>query len=142
MEQKKIDEIRARCEAATPGEWHALDDWLVYTGDYIEGTGISNEQMVCTTKDGAAKFIAHARQDIPELLDEIDRLTAEVKMWKETAEYSDSVVGCLEAELDEYKNKQINGLDYLSQSMKLNDEWRRLDEKMDKIEKELWTREG
>jgi len=103
MNQKRIDEIRARCEAATPGEWHDLDDWLVYTGDYIEGAGISNEQVVCTTKDGAAEFIAHARQDIPELLDEIDRLSGEVKTWKETAEYSDNVVGCLEAKLAKYR---------------------------------------
>ena len=40
-----------------------------------------------------------------------------------------------------YGNKQISGIDYLSQSMKLNDEWRRLDKKRDKIEKELYPRE-
>jgi|GEM_PF-5054730 len=40
-----------------------------------------------------------------------------------------------------YKNKQISNIDYLSQSMKLNDEWRRLDKKRDKIEKELYPRE-
>lgn len=68
-----IEEIRARCEKAAPGPWRVWEDgrtvWQV------------NEPR-CTIARGAdrpdAKFIAHARQDIPALLDHIEAL--EVKL--------------------------------------------------------------
>lgn len=70
----KLDEIRARCEAATPGPWKVISDSVpvrsgaVVSAMYGDGPKIN----ICSgiplgTHDAA--FIAHAREDIPYLLD-------------------------------------------------------------------------
>jgi regulator of replication initiation timing len=51
VNSKELDVIRKRAEAATPGPWFA---------------------EAANTAD--AEFIAHARQDVPKLLAEIERL--------------------------------------------------------------------
>lgn len=71
----RIDEIRERCEKATKGPWEAVtrgntvkSHAVTVTGYYFSiAGGISK-------KTGNADFIANARQDIPYLLGEIDRL--------------------------------------------------------------------
>lgn len=81
MTDGELEEIRLRCEAATPGPWKSFAEGRDHTsgsnfimvgegrnrGDDIELTG-------ATTAD--QDFIAHARQDIPRLLDEVARLKA------------------------------------------------------------------
>lgn len=73
MEQKRLDEIKARCEAATAGPWYEYMDSVTttpnrpYLDDYI------CEDMEPTDAD----FIAEARQDIPDLLSEVERLRTE-----------------------------------------------------------------
>jgi hypothetical protein len=91
----KLDEIKARCEAATPGPWTPE----------IRGNTIQSHCVVCDTiyiektknicsgispKTKNAEFITHARTDIPALLSllserdkEITRLTAENSHWEE-----------------------------------------------------------
>ena len=56
------DEIKARCEAATPGPWYE-EGWALPTedGEYIE---------LIDDSPADAIFIAHAREDIPFLLAE------------------------------------------------------------------------
>ena len=89
----RLNEIRARAEAATPGEWAARKDqfiewfgivalndehwstvttWPVLSGDndYGPAGGITNA--------ADATFIAHAREDIPYLLAEVERLREEL----------------------------------------------------------------
>jgi len=81
MDKQKLDEIRARCEAATPGPWH-----------YVSQHKEINEKLMDTDENGAvvgelpngiaeiypinrqsnAEFIAHARQDIPDLLSALE----------------------------------------------------------------------
>jgi hypothetical protein len=101
MTAERLQAIRARCEAATPGPW-------IYTWtDEMGGPYLSDSyqcQMITTPKDEEGKlkfildieddggkieinsflsdedgrFIAHARQDIPDLLAEVERLEAEL----------------------------------------------------------------
>lgn len=62
-----IDEIRARVEVATPGPWRAHPDGLVWAerpGDPVSGS----------TETEDAEFIAHARTDVPWLLDRLDQI--------------------------------------------------------------------
>lgn len=68
--QEEIEAIRERAKKATEGKWELADTtdgaWIVDDdGDIISGT--------CERIDDAT-FIAHARQDIPKLLAEIERL--------------------------------------------------------------------
>jgi len=78
MTDKKIKEIRERCEAATTGPWcirrYTVEDY--------------NSNQICGDfgfrTDDDKKFIAHARGDIPDLLDYI----AVIKCEKEALEFS------------------------------------------------------
>jgi len=68
-----IDAIRVRCRAATSGPWKAyrFGSWLHVCLDNNEDT------KTCVAESGLeenAIFIAHARQDIPALLDYISDL--------------------------------------------------------------------
>ncbi len=75
-----IAKIKARYEAATGGPWTletdsngwiAVEDWLgghIFRFDEREHSGTVK---VCL---GDARFIAHARKDLPDCTEEIDRL--------------------------------------------------------------------
>ena len=74
MTDEELTEIRHRCERASPGPWkawvegrdHQSGSSMVQTGaDDIEMSGAANADY---------DFIAHARQDIPRLLAEVERL--------------------------------------------------------------------
>ncbi|MBO0602756.1 hypothetical protein I2483_13895 [Sporosarcina sp. E16_3] len=78
MTKEQIEAIRKRAEATTEGEWTNFDDVLceyvneVYEYDRLT-EGIGERIAVCSTiKD--ADFIANAREDIPALLAEVERL--------------------------------------------------------------------
>jgi hypothetical protein len=69
-----IAEIRDRCNRATPGPWKSYvegrdhtsgSDFIMTGGEDIYLTGASVDDQ---------DFIAHARQDIPKLIAEIERL--------------------------------------------------------------------
>lgn len=64
----RIEEIKARCEAATKGPWIKINDQLRH--------GVTAGLIgVIHVYDEDADFIAHSREDIPFLLAELDRLT-------------------------------------------------------------------
>lgn len=87
MTEERITEIRGRENAATPGPWR--DECVIGRRKEIETFHTIRD------KDGAivdvlpisayhdAAFIAHAREDIPALLDEVERLRAENEKFKE-----------------------------------------------------------
>jgi len=88
MDNQELDEIRARCEAATPGPWK-FEEWNLWVnwGDaerdpvyQIDGPSwsMSNISDALDSKPDA-EFIAAARTDIPVLLDHIAALTAELE---------------------------------------------------------------
>ena len=98
MLPEQLQAIRERAEKATPGPW----DWRLERQGDVErvyhhpsllapdgtpvanandGLGIDSEYTVCESKDDAL-FIAHAREDIPALLTEVERLQAESERWQ------------------------------------------------------------
>jgi len=74
MTQQELDAIRMREQAATPGPWKIAE---FYEGHKYAADVLANNTTVfvsaCKTAHDA-EFIAHARQDISALLDEVMRL--------------------------------------------------------------------
>ena len=84
-----IEEIRERAEKATPGPW-AYGEFK--TADRPDGALLIGPKFK-STKSGVmyrvedANFITHAREDIPALLAEIDRLIKEKAQIYEKIEF-------------------------------------------------------
>jgi hypothetical protein len=84
MSAEKYEEIRARSKAARPGPWVAFVEGRDFDGGSSMiriGMGDNSGEDLYLTGDNQAvpaadfDFIAHARQDIDFLLDDIERLT-------------------------------------------------------------------
>lgn len=76
---EQLGAIRKRAEAATKGNWHKAIlkyDPRTFTVGAFNGT-VSVVGDVNNEND--ADFIAHAREDIPALLNEIDRLKEDMR---------------------------------------------------------------
>ena len=74
MNQKELDAIKERCDKATLGPWYTWADWMVHTESDVQSNGIHPSKVIGTFNKKNADFIAHARQDIPTLLAEVERL--------------------------------------------------------------------
>jgi len=77
MTTEKIDEIRARCDAATPGPWSTTVAEVCVKLNYADILVCEMYEQSLEQQKNNARFIAHAREDIPALLDEIERLTVQ-----------------------------------------------------------------
>lgn len=87
LTDERLAEIRARVEAATPGEWSywtfdVHEDWEqdnspVVDGAFIRGPAYYPDPEATYWRVGDAAFVAAARTDVPALLDEIDALRSE-----------------------------------------------------------------
>lgn len=90
MEKRELDAVRQRIETATEGPWDTAklaSGWHVMYDGYIVAEIYRNEVE-------NAEFIAHAREDIPKLLAEIDRLNAELQNARTTVtEIVDEIFG-------------------------------------------------
>lgn len=75
-----IEAIKARCEQATAGPWKSL----IEAGEKISGSDFiqtGGEDIYLTGATRADQdFIAHAQQDIPRLIAEIERLKLDAKI--------------------------------------------------------------
>jgi hypothetical protein len=75
--------IRAREAAATPGPWHVEDDkrdlnrWVVSEAGTLE----ANFGYVGNGNQDDSAFVAAAREDVPALLGEVDRLRKVNAAW-------------------------------------------------------------
>lgn len=86
LEEKELEGIRCRCDAATSGPWTAYIEGRDHTSgsDFIM-TGVfgdpdhGNDLEITGATIADYDFIAHARQDIPKLLEEIERIKVESK---------------------------------------------------------------
>lgn len=79
LTDKEIAEIKAREEAATEGPWSHEGSGNVYTGSILAISSCGGEYGCHETlPQDDAHFIAHARTDIPRLLDEVERLRDEL----------------------------------------------------------------
>jgi hypothetical protein len=74
---ERHEAARARCEAATDGPWDDQPGWTGAARVVLNGDGDMLWDAVGLMNDADGAFIAHARTDIPALLDEIERLRAE-----------------------------------------------------------------
>lgn len=79
VSQEEIGEIKTRCEQATAGPWRSYVEGIEHMSgsDFIMTGGKDIYLTGATTAD--QDFIAHARQDIPKLVTEIERLRAEIE---------------------------------------------------------------
>jgi hypothetical protein len=80
MDSQRLAEIEARCEAATEGPWEVA--WKTDFIWQLDGDGdrfgpIAEAHYAEGNHHNNATFIAHARDDVPDLLAEVRRLTAE-----------------------------------------------------------------
>jgi hypothetical protein len=76
LTDQEIDDIRERLAASSPGPWKDyLEARDKFSGSDFIMTGGEDIYVIGGTA-GDFAFIAQARDDIPRLLDEIDRLKA------------------------------------------------------------------
>lgn len=81
LTEERLVEIRGREKAASDGPWAVQDKGAI---PLIYGPDGERVAKVIDHQEDAA-FIAHAREDIPALLDEVERLRAENEQLKEIA---------------------------------------------------------
>jgi hypothetical protein len=106
MTIEELKAIRERCDAATPGPWRYVesdgwcnpvpadgtcaheegsnccldcDDWRVSAPAFIDTPRPLNNGSYDGLRDEDALFAVHAREDVPALLAEVERLTKERK---------------------------------------------------------------
>lgn len=74
MDINEINDIKERCEKATPGPWKSYIEGRDHTSgsSFIRTAGEDIELTGATTYD--QDFIAAARQDVPALIEEVYRL--------------------------------------------------------------------
>ena len=74
MDINEINDIKERCEKATPGPWKSYIEGRDHTSgsSFIRTSGDDIELFGATAND--QDFIAAARQDVPALIGEIIRL--------------------------------------------------------------------
>jgi hypothetical protein len=79
LSEAYLYEVRRHCEAATPGPWVASIEGRDHTsGDSVILRGVKgaweNDLYLSGATEADYDFIARSRQDVPRLLDEIERL--------------------------------------------------------------------
>lgn len=79
LTSEEVKQIRSRCDKATPGPWVSYIEGRDHTSGsnfIMTGTGPARGEDIELTGATVADqdFIAQARQDIPRLLTEIERL--------------------------------------------------------------------
>lgn len=74
MDNTELKRIKERCERATEGPWISFVEGRDHTSgcSFIRTAGNDIELTGASTDD--QDFIAHARQDVPALIEEICRL--------------------------------------------------------------------
>jgi hypothetical protein len=122
MTDDRLAEIRARAEAATPGPWtaefvfaederdrpdleHYWDDhseWAYNAEPFrIEGPMVVENGEFSALSGPDADFIAHAREDVPYLLERVEALEKVAQEAREVAEtITDPALAWLRAALD------------------------------------------
>ncbi|GIM45942.1 hypothetical protein DNHGIG_14910 [Collibacillus ludicampi] len=102
MNKEQLQAIRERVNRATPGPWSIHredvgDDVVFYVPTMIKSEkrtivdsdgGLISWSEPCTSEqvEADAEFIAHAREDVPALLNEVERLEEENRRFREALE--------------------------------------------------------
>ena len=75
--------IKARCEAATGGPWEKCKEAgadVVASTDMLIFEICCGVKTHCTPRDNNVDFIAHARKDLPDCIEEIERLRGAIQL--------------------------------------------------------------
>lgn len=119
MTEERLAEIMGRAEAATQGPWRAHKSFEVIYGkksgcDSTIVCALESEDFMYSKErdmQANAAFIAHAREDIPALLDEVERLLAENERQKEVISFlGDAAKGLVCDEVERRKCEQQDSL--------------------------------
>ena len=85
MNEQRLQEIKKRADRATTGPWFcSWSTFEEFAKVNIEGFCITDE-----LNDFDAEFIAHARQDVPALIAEVERLRSVI--WRISDRYDISI---------------------------------------------------
>ncbi|NDO78254.1 hypothetical protein GKZ75_08460 [Kocuria indica] len=76
MTREQLDAIRERADSATEGRWAWQEDAVLLAWDGEEASWVLDHGAAFPED---AEFIAHAREDVPALLAEVERLRALIK---------------------------------------------------------------
>ena len=102
LASSELMEMKARCDAATPGPWESDGEVIGWLGGEAPGVAVwyehenqpRNHSPICMCQPNRsgkygvagteypiedAAIIAHARTDLPRLIEEVERLKVEVK---------------------------------------------------------------
>ena len=133
----RLEEIKARCDAATGGPWvrdmHS-PDMSGRSGWYIRGPrklGLRSMVLNSRMLPGDAEFIEHAREDVPWLVEQVERLEA----WKVEALEVMSGLRELGKALGLGLGVQITGPAALAEVARLTAERDALAAQVDRVEK-------
>lgn len=73
----RLQEIRARLDAATPGPWEVWENGTMVCAPDRDAPGAYHDIALAFSSLGDQHLIAHAPADIAWLLDEVERLRGE-----------------------------------------------------------------
>ena len=102
MDTKRLAEIKERADKSAIGEWvYDVSNNRINCGHYLIAEN--------TEYEADALFVAHARQDVPELVAEVERLQSELSKAVEYADYRIKYSQQLTEELSEAysENEQL-----------------------------------
>lgn len=118
MDQTRLDAIRARCDAATPGPWNAgrgdmativdgYESKWIYAGENNKYLAVASGYEVNDWNEvmDNARFIAHSRADVPDLLAEVARLTAALNLLESDRDAERKIRLDAEAEADAWRRR-------------------------------------
>jgi outer membrane murein-binding lipoprotein Lpp len=103
----RINEIKAREQAATPGPWM---NWPEKSFNVQS----PNRNIACCFRNSNAAFIANARADIPALLSEVERLTAQICKLEADLDEADKDGIKLAANRDAWKARAVAAIEDLN----------------------------
>ena len=91
MTEEELNEIKARAEAATPGPWQALPYQDIDNGVFVDywdiTAGVDGICVAEKIKEPDAWFMSEARQDVPALVEEVERLRAALEKFAQKDSY-------------------------------------------------------
>ena len=85
-----LDEIKGRCRAATPGPWGWQGTILRQERHYGDALLELTIQFICPNVpilEANCEFVAHAREDVPALVAEVERLRAALREIRDNHAY-------------------------------------------------------
>ncbi len=79
LPDEELQRMQKRCAAATPGPWKSYVEGRDHTsGSSFIMTGEEDIELTGAT-EADQDFVAHARQDVPHLLEEVRRLRQKIE---------------------------------------------------------------